>query len=154
MEGSRVQSNNREPATGSVPSFLRPTPPPPPPRDNATTNDMGLIYPGDHIILPMWLKIMLISGILVFFLSSILGSIYTLSFIGSNNYDYEDRAFWGVIISTVFQIGLFLMAFASFFTSFIKKDMDMRVRKGFLIAFILFMLLLSYSSWGIMMGML
>ena len=152
MEGSRVQSNNKEPATGSIPSFLRPTPPPPP-KDRPSANETGLIYPGDQIILPMWLKLMLISGILVFFLSSVLGSISTLSFIGSN-YDYEDRAFWGIIISMVFQIGLFLMAFASFFIAFIKKDMDMRVRKGFLIAFTLFMFLISYSSWVTMMGLL
>ena len=110
-------------------------------------------YPGDQLILPMWLKIMLIGGLLIFFLSSILGSAYTLSFIGnSNNYDYEDRTFWFLIIGLVSQIGIFMMAFACFFIAFIMKDMDIRVRKGCLMAFTLFMLLLAYSSWTSLMA--
>ncbi|MCK5039208.1 MAG: hypothetical protein KAS16_08935 [Thermoplasmata archaeon] len=120
------------------------TPPPPP----------TLAYPSDQLILPTWLKIMLIGGLLIFFLSSILGSFYTLSYIGeSYNYDYEDRIYWSIILSIISQIGIFMMAFACFFITFILKDMDIRVRKGCLMAFTLFMLLLAYSSWASLLSM-
>ena len=137
MEEIPEQSYN-EPEYGAIPDFMRPAPPPAP----------GPAYPGNQLILPMWVKALLVGGILIFFLASIIGSAYTLSTVGDRyDYDYEGRAVWTFLIVMISQIGVFMMSFACFFMAFIKNDVDIRMRKGFLIGFILFMFLLSYTSW-------
>ena len=134
------QQTYNEPEQGAIPEFMRPAPPPPPAPSPA--------YPGVQMILPTWVKGLLIGGILIFFLASIIGSAYTLSTVEDRyDYDYESRTTWTFLIVMISQIGVFMMSFACFFMAFIKSDVDIRVRKGFLIGFILFMFLLSYTSW-------
>ncbi len=143
MEDIQNQNFN-EPEPGPLPEFMRPAPPPAP----------GPAYPGAQMILPTWVKGLLVGGILIFFLASIIGSAYTLSIAEHRyDYDYEGRATWTFLIVLISQIGVFMMSFACFFMAFIKSDVDIRVRKGFLIGFILFMFLLSYTSWTNLIAM-